>query len=44
MMTRSKCRVCAKKKAELFRVCRDCAKTHDSTTGDRLAGGGRRGR
>lgn len=31
-----KCFVCRKRKAERFRVCLACAKTHDSTTGDRL--------
>lgn len=34
-----KCIVCKKAKAEVFRVCRDCAKTHDSTTGDRISSG-----
>lgn len=33
-----KCIVCRKAKAEVFRVCLGCSKTHDSTTGDRLAG------
>ena len=32
----SKCIVCGRK-AEVLRVCTDCSRTHDSTTGDRLA-------
>jgi len=32
-----KCAVCRKAPVEHFRVCLKCSKTHDSTTGDRLA-------
>jgi len=36
---KTKCIVCRKAAAEVFRVCKDCAKTHDSTTGDRISTG-----
>ena len=31
-----KCIVCRKAAAEVFRACRKCVETYDSTTGDRL--------
>lgn len=36
---KSKCIVCRKAKAEVFRVCKHCARAHDSTTGDRISTG-----
>jgi predicted nucleic acid-binding Zn ribbon protein len=38
-MNPKKCIVCGKAKADHYRVCRECAKTHDSTTGDRIRTG-----
>ena len=36
MPKQAKCIVCGKRPAEVFKVCRECSKRADSTTGDPL--------
>lgn len=39
MARAARCIVCGKNPQQVFRVCSECARTHDTTTGDRLAKG-----